>query len=60
MHFCHLIYVKPWDLQVTHAQLVGETSFGKSTLNLLTKDSEIDKLKTLSVISGLSIFCWRF
>jgi hypothetical protein len=32
---------------------------GKDTLNLLAKDSEIDKLKTFMVISDPSIFPWR-
>jgi len=34
----------------------AEASAGKDTLNLLAND----KLQTLSVISGLSIFPWRF
>jgi hypothetical protein len=35
----------------------GRTRVSKGTLNLLAKDPEIDKLKALSVISGLSISC---
>jgi hypothetical protein len=52
----YLIYVRPGELHVRLAPVVAGASVGKGTLNLLAKN----KLQTLSVISGLSIFPWRF